>query len=203
MVTHSNVLAWRIPGTGEPGGLRSMGSHRVGHDWRDLAAAAAVYICQSQSRSSSHPLFPPLVSMFFLYVCVSIFALQIDSSVSFLLDSIYYALIYHTYFSFSDLLHSVTVSWSIHVSANDIILFLSWLSNIPLYICTLTIPWLMVVCFQVSWAASFPEYLRCPFCGCLCINSSPSGDPFFPILGPAQYDISQSPAQTLGVNGEW
>ena len=32
MATHSSVLAWRIPGTGEPGGLRSMGSHRVGHD---------------------------------------------------------------------------------------------------------------------------------------------------------------------------
>ena len=38
---HSSVLAWRIPGTGEPGGLPSMGSHRVGHDWSDLAAAAA------------------------------------------------------------------------------------------------------------------------------------------------------------------
>ena len=38
--THSSVLAWRIPGTGEPGGLPSMGSHRVGHDWGDLAAAA-------------------------------------------------------------------------------------------------------------------------------------------------------------------
>ena len=38
--THSSVLAWRIPGTGEPGGLPSMGSHRVGHDWSDLAAAA-------------------------------------------------------------------------------------------------------------------------------------------------------------------
>ena len=37
MVTHSSVLAWRIPGTGEPGGLLSMGSHRVGHDWSDLA----------------------------------------------------------------------------------------------------------------------------------------------------------------------
>ena len=36
MATHSNVLAWRIPGTGEPGGLPSMGSHRVGHDWSDL-----------------------------------------------------------------------------------------------------------------------------------------------------------------------
>ena len=41
MTTHSSVLAWRIPGMGEPGGLPSMGSHRVGHDWSDLAAAAA------------------------------------------------------------------------------------------------------------------------------------------------------------------
>ena len=41
--THSSVLAWRIPGTGEPGGLTSMGSHRVGHNWSDLAAAAAAY----------------------------------------------------------------------------------------------------------------------------------------------------------------
>ena len=41
MATHSRVLAWRIPGTGEPGGLPSLGSHRVGHDWSDLAAAAA------------------------------------------------------------------------------------------------------------------------------------------------------------------
>ena len=40
MATHSSVLAWRIPGTGQPGGLLSMGSHRVGHDWSDLAAAA-------------------------------------------------------------------------------------------------------------------------------------------------------------------
>jgi len=41
MATHSSILAWRIPGVGEPGGLPSMGSHRVGHDWSDLAAAAA------------------------------------------------------------------------------------------------------------------------------------------------------------------
>ena len=41
MATHSSVLAWRIPGTGDPDGLPSMGSHRVGHDWSDLAAAAA------------------------------------------------------------------------------------------------------------------------------------------------------------------
>ena len=41
IATHSSILAWRIPGTGEPGGLPSMGSHRVGHDCSDLAAAAA------------------------------------------------------------------------------------------------------------------------------------------------------------------
>ena len=42
MATHSSFPAWRIPGTGEPGGLPSMGSHRVGHDWSDLAAAATL-----------------------------------------------------------------------------------------------------------------------------------------------------------------
>ena len=41
MATHSSVLAWRIPGMEEPGGLPSMGSHRVRHNWSDLAAAAA------------------------------------------------------------------------------------------------------------------------------------------------------------------
>ena len=41
MATHSSVLAWRIPGTGEPGRLPSVGSHRVGHDWSNLAAGAA------------------------------------------------------------------------------------------------------------------------------------------------------------------
>ena len=49
MAIHSSVLAWRIPGTGEPGGLPSMGSHRVGHDWSDLAAAALKNKIQIQS----------------------------------------------------------------------------------------------------------------------------------------------------------
>ena len=40
MATHSSILAWRVPGTEEPSGLPSMGSHRVGHDRSDLAAAA-------------------------------------------------------------------------------------------------------------------------------------------------------------------
>ena len=45
--THFSVLAWRIPGTGEPGGLPSVGSHRVRHDWSDLAAAMAAEACVS------------------------------------------------------------------------------------------------------------------------------------------------------------
>ena len=42
MATHSSVLAWRIPGTGEPGRLLSMGSRRVGHDWSDLALSTSI-----------------------------------------------------------------------------------------------------------------------------------------------------------------
>ena len=56
MASHFSVLAWRIPGTGEPGGLLSMGLHRVGHDRNDAAAAAAAaaYIFKSQLISSSY-----------------------------------------------------------------------------------------------------------------------------------------------------
>ena len=53
MATHSSVLAWRIPGTGEPGGLPSMESHRIGHDWSDLAAAARnQYCCETMAYGS-------------------------------------------------------------------------------------------------------------------------------------------------------
>ena len=50
MATHSSVLAWRIPGTGESAALSSMGSHRVGHDPSNLAAAA-VYILMYKVQS--------------------------------------------------------------------------------------------------------------------------------------------------------
>ena len=43
MATHSSAVVWRILGTAEPGGLPSMGSHRVGHDWSDLAPAPAAW----------------------------------------------------------------------------------------------------------------------------------------------------------------
>ena len=52
MVTHSSVLAWRIPGTAEPRGLPSMGSHRIGHDWSDLSAAVCkAVVVQSPSHA--------------------------------------------------------------------------------------------------------------------------------------------------------
>ena len=69
MATHSSVLAWRIPGTGEPGGLPSLGLHRVGHDRSNSAAAAEasfsldykhcllihVQILETLTRRAKHP----------------------------------------------------------------------------------------------------------------------------------------------------
>ena len=54
MATHSSVLAWRIPGTAEPGGLPSMGSHRVGHDWHNLAAVDH-FLCYSCAGAKMDP----------------------------------------------------------------------------------------------------------------------------------------------------
>ena len=62
MATHSSVLTWRIPGMGEPGGLPSMGSHRVGHDWSNLAATAAVFKRDSQQGAKKQKYFKWFVS---------------------------------------------------------------------------------------------------------------------------------------------
>ena len=53
MATHSSVFAWRIPGTEEPSGLPSMGSHRVGHDWGDLAAAEIVILSEISQKEEN------------------------------------------------------------------------------------------------------------------------------------------------------
>ena len=55
MATHSSVLAWRIPGIGEPGRLLSMGSLRVGHSQNDLAATAAAVMAWGQAAGLSRP----------------------------------------------------------------------------------------------------------------------------------------------------
>ena len=63
MATHSSILAYRIPWTEEPGGLLSMGSHRVEHDWRDLAAAAAAAGSSKKQESSRKTSISALLTM--------------------------------------------------------------------------------------------------------------------------------------------
>ena len=72
MATHSSVLAWKIPGTGEPGGLLSMGSHRVRHDWSDLAAAAVVItLLRKQTLVFANMTSKKLIyNLFYILVCV-------------------------------------------------------------------------------------------------------------------------------------
>ena len=67
MATHSSVLAWRIPGTGEPDGLPSVGSHRVRHDWSDLAAAAVVEISSRKLEIPREHFIASLVKFFCLF----------------------------------------------------------------------------------------------------------------------------------------
>ena len=82
MATHSSVLAWRIPGMGEPGGLPSMGSYRVGHDWSDLALALVIHskiinfrvIASTEQKSTGkHTL------LHFLDLCVFSYSVVSDS----------------------------------------------------------------------------------------------------------------------------
>ena len=79
MATHSSVLAWRIPGTGEPGGLPSLGSHRVGHNYSDLAAAAAASRLKVGSLRFGAGLIEDsaFVSLFFCVLSLLILSLQV------------------------------------------------------------------------------------------------------------------------------
>ena len=75
MATHSSVLAWRIPGTGEPGGLLSMGPHRVRHKWNDLAAAAAnqqleLYCCNILNYTEAIKMDGTAFSISFIYIFI-------------------------------------------------------------------------------------------------------------------------------------
>ena len=62
MAAHSSFLAWRSPGTAEPGGLPSMESHRIGHDWSDLAAAAAARLCITETNTTLWISYTPITS---------------------------------------------------------------------------------------------------------------------------------------------
>ena len=71
MATHSSVLAWRIPDTGEPGGLPSMGSHRVGHYWSDLAAADSILKSRDITLPTKVHLVKTMVFPVVMYGCES------------------------------------------------------------------------------------------------------------------------------------
>ena len=86
MATHCSILAWRIPGTVEPGGLPSMGSHRVEHDWSDLVAAAAGYMTRSGITWSYVGLIPSSLRNLhtvFLSACITLHSHQQCKSIPF------------------------------------------------------------------------------------------------------------------------
>ena len=78
MATHSSVLAWRIPGTAEPGGLPSVGLHRVGHDWSDLAAAAVDQVLWTYCWSVAGNKHIPVSVFVFNQGASSLFILRIE-----------------------------------------------------------------------------------------------------------------------------
>ena len=84
MATHCSVLAWRIPGMGEPGGLPSMGSHRVGHDWSDLAAAdlhwPKIQWCLSVGFHSIHLTLLVFAGLLCSLTGTSLFATELETS---------------------------------------------------------------------------------------------------------------------------
>ena len=115
MATHSSFLAWRIPGVAEPGGLPSLGSHRVGHNWSDLAAAAAVPSFQSSP--------PPLPlgyhkSVLCLWVCFCF----VDKFICVIFQIPHINdIIWYLSLSFWLVSLSMIISMSIHVVVNGII----------------------------------------------------------------------------------
>ena len=107
MATHSSVLAWRIPGMEEPGGLPSMGSHRVGHDWSDLAAAATHKCCNKRLKKKQKtqylykdPILPKIMAKAKGWFLVFVF----------LIVSCYHVL--YVFLSFALLMDWISHSWS-------------------------------------------------------------------------------------------
>ena len=79
--THSSVLAWRIPGTAEPGGLPSMGSHRVGHDGSDLAADTELrVVCELGFQMQFRPWKLPVLSVPVLLLLLPALSDSVDRS---------------------------------------------------------------------------------------------------------------------------
>ena len=124
MATPSSVLAWRIPGTGEPGGLPSMGSHRVGHDWSDLAIST-LSVCPTV------PFLPPLMVYTTLFSTSWSLFLPLKWASLYHFSRVHiYVLICNVCFSFWLTSLCMTDSRSTHITMTQFHSFL-WLSNIP------------------------------------------------------------------------
>ena len=104
IATHCRVLAWRIPGTGEPDWLQSMGSHRVGHDWSELAAAAAAI---SKAITLIYVLF--LFIMFVLPDVSSFFILIINTWTS--KKSCWVKMSFPKDYMMCDSIHTIPMKW--------------------------------------------------------------------------------------------
>ena len=108
MATHSSILAWRIPGTGEPGGLPSMGSHRVGYDWSDLeAAAAATSVWKNSLGISCKEVLVVMNSLNLWFDWEKSLSLLFWRTVFFI-----YNILGKKYFSFSNLKYHLTLFWA-------------------------------------------------------------------------------------------
>ena len=125
MATPSSVLAWRIPGTGEPGGLPSMGSHRVGHDWSDLAIST-LSVCPTV------PFLPPLMVYTTLFSTSWSLFLPLKWASLYHFSRVHiYVLICNVCFSFWLTSLCMTDSRSTHISTMTQFHSFLWLSNIP------------------------------------------------------------------------
>ena len=149
MATHSSILAWRIPGTEEPGGLPSMGSHRVGHKWSDLAAARpflysfSVYSCHLFLISSVS-----VRSLPFLSFIVPIFAWNVPLISPLFLRSLVFPVLLFSSTSLHYLLRKP--------------FYLSLLFSVTLYSVGNILPFLL--CFLLLWFPQlFVKPLRQPF----------------------------------------
>ena len=89
MATLSSTLAWRIPGTGVPGELLSMGSHRVGHDWSDLAAAAAQTASNPVQLHFLSALWSWINQSIYHYISLSSYKVNVDGTIAFIWKNVF------------------------------------------------------------------------------------------------------------------
>ena len=131
METHSSVLAWRIPGMVEPGGLPSKGSHRVRHNWRDSAAAAATSVIYTFSKFCSN--FDLIIG------CQGTFDFKESNMLPFLKDSVPYQFLFWEWVKQHAVPGTEVIGWDMYESPSVTLFSISDLVCIRL-----SILWLLI-----------------------------------------------------------